>query len=236
MFRFKIRAALVALTAIVVLAAPVSALATNVTDWGLVQENNPGASNSDLAPYAAVPTVLLNWNPTENYEPLPSALVYGYETFGLNLTYATPSYGSSSSDYQWEFIRQPGAYATQQVSASERVALYNTTNHGYLARACTDSGCIGEGSEAFGINLYWSTTPQYEWQVAKGGDNSFPNYADLYNTTEQAYLISWSQTFGVDLGWIHAPFETGPDYIPPNLPVSTPQPRTVASPLPVEGS
>ncbi len=123
---------------------------------------------------------------------------------------------------------------TQQIPAGERVALYNTAIHQYLADACTGgSGCIGRPVEAYGINLYWSTTPSYEWQVAKGGNTTAPSYADLYDSIEQAYLIPWPRVLEVQLGWIHAPFETGPDYIPAALPVST-QPVRVPSPPPAK--
>lgn len=231
MFRFKLRTALVALTAIAAFALPASALATNVTTWQIAQQNDPGASSTDLAPYAGALTELVS--PPINGGGLPSgaepnpdavSLIYGNQTFGVDLTWA-PSSGSfgSSPNYQWEFLRRPGPYVTQQIAATNQVALYNTANRRYLAWACpSDSGCIGRPVEAFGINLYWSTTPSYEWQVAKGGNPSTPPYADLYNDAEKAYMIPWPRTFGVDLSWIHAPFETGPDYIPPRTPVSTP--------------
>jgi hypothetical protein len=237
MFRFKRRGTLVALTAIAALALPASALATNVTTWQIVQQNDPGASNTDLAPYAGVLTELVSPPTPGDYpggaepNPEPLSLIYGHQTFGVDLTYA-PSSGSSLN-YQWEFIRQPGTYVTQQIAATERVALYDTANHKYLARACNADGCIGGGSEAYGINLYWSATPNYEWQVAKGGNPSTPAYADLYDSVEQAYLIPWPSLLEVDLGWIHAPFSTGPDYIPPTLPVST-RPVNVAPPLPAK--
>ena len=169
--------------------------------------------------------------------PDPVSLIYGHQTFGVDLTYA-PSSGSSGSsfNYQWEFIRQPGAYVTQQIPASEPVALYNTANHEYLARACPGpvGACIGAPIESFGINLYFSTTPSYEWQVFKGGNPSTPSYADLYDSAEQAYMIPWPSLLEVDLGWIHAPFETGPDYIPPTLPVSTERVTVSSSPLPAQ--
>jgi hypothetical protein len=60
-----------------------------------------------------------------------------------------------------------------------------------------------------------------------------PSYADLYDSIEQAYLIPWPSLLEVDLGWIDAPFYTGPDYIPPALPVST-QPVSVPGPLPAK--
>lgn len=62
-----------------------------------------------------------------------------------------------------------GSYVTQQIAASERVAVYNTAIQEHLADACTSGNCIGRPVESVGINLYWSKTPSYEWQVAKGG-------------------------------------------------------------------
>ncbi len=231
MFRLKLRAVLVALTAIAALALPASALATNVTTWQLVQQNDPGASATDIAPYANVPTELVSPagvdttdNGEDNLGAGTQSLVYGHQTFGVDLTY------TNIPNYQWEFIKQPGTYATQQIAAGQRVALYNTVNHQYLADACPGgTGCIGRPTEAYGINLYYSTTPQYEWQVFKGGNPATPSYADLYDAIEGGYLVPHAD-FGiaadlgeVQLGWIHAPFETGPDYIPPQLPVTTSQ-------------
>jgi hypothetical protein len=231
MFRFRLRAALVALTAIAAFALPASALATNVTRWQIMQPADP-TGTSVYAPYADVATVL-----SDPYRgAYAQDLVYGNETFGVNLTWTTPpSGGPTLGDYQWEFIRQPGHYVTQQIAASDQVALYNRVNSHYLVLTCGggfEVACLGlPAGSVFGINLGWSTTPSYQWQVAKGGDSSFPYVADLYNDTEQAYLIDYNQTFGVDLGWIHAPFETGPDYIPPSStgqvqvpPVTSPSP------------
>jgi len=240
MFRFKIRAALVALTAIAALAVPASALATNVTVWETNQQ--VAVSTQNAAPYANTLTQLMDpyrAYTASNYDEAES-VVYAHETWGVDLTWTEPLNSGAQllSEYQWEFIKLPGAYATQQVAASDHVALYNTVNRKYLAWACSDglgSGCIGP-TENFGINLYYSSTPQYQWQVAKGGNPTTPSYADLYNDVERAYLIEHHQTFGVDLGWIHAPFETGPDYIPPGpgvvlrtMPVST-KSVSVASP------
>ena len=240
MFRFKAPAALVALTAIAAFALPASALATNVTRWEIVQQNDPNPAANGAAPDAGVPTMLLNWYRTYKVSgvayPVPEPLAYGHETFGVNLTWGTPPYGASYLPYtQWEFVRQPGRYVTPQIAAGDHVALYDTANQRYLAWACSGffTACIGAPIVPAGINLYFSTTPQYQWQVAKGGDSGHPFYADLFNDAEKAYLIDHSQTFGVDLGWIHAPFETGPDYIPPTLPVST-QPVSLPKPPPAK--
>ena len=244
MFRFKLRAALVALTAIAALALPASALATNVTTWQIVQQNDPGASTTDQAPYANVPTELVSppfTEPTESGEDNLGAgtqsLVYGHKTVGVDLTY------TNIPNYQWEFIRS-GTYVTQQIAAGQKVALYNTVNHQYLADACsgffTTTACIGRPTEAYGINLYFSTSPQYEWQVFKGGDPQLnPSYADLFDSVEGGYLIPWATQIStalgeVQLGWIHAPFETGPDYVPPQLPPTTSQQPVSGSPLPVK--
>ncbi len=246
MFRFKLRPALVALTAIAALALPASALATNVTTWQIVQQNDPAAYTTDQAPDAGVLTQLVA-PPIDGasgpygaeQSPYPFSLIYGQQTFGVDLTYAPFSGPSASSpNYEWEFVRQPGHYVTQQIAATDEVALYNTASHQYLARACpSGDGCIGAPVETFGINLYFSTTPSYEWQVFKGGNPSTPSYADVYDSAEQAYMIPWPSLLEVDLGWIHAPFETGPDYIPPTLPLPTTTVHPVSgSPLQAKAS
>lgn len=240
MLRFKIRVALVALTAIAAFALPASALATNVTRWDVEQQNE--ASPDGQAPYAGVPTRLddayreANMTlPTGVKLREPESLSYGHETFGVDLTWSPPIYGKPN--LTWEFIRPPGRYLTQQIAASENVALYNTVNHQYLAWACPGfaTACLGAEIEPFGINLAFSRTPEYQWRIFKGSDDGHPYLADIYNVTEKAYLIDHHQTFGVDLGWIHAPFETPPDYIPPASPVTTSQQGNVAPPLPIKG-
>jgi hypothetical protein len=137
-FRFKIRTALVALTAIAALAVPATALATNVTRWDIDQRNDriDNEFGPAGAPYANQITAL--WDdyrqgdvtlPTGMQVPYPSSLVYGDETFGVHLTWHTPPYGPDNlDDYQREFIRRPGHYVTQQIPASEHVALYDCTN------------------------------------------------------------------------------------------------------------
>ena len=223
MCRFKLRAAFVALTATVAVAVPATALATNVTVWSVMQDRGLGVCTA-AAPLAGVGTVLYDGHhQTPDY--FGSYLSYGHETFGVDLAW----YKGINIPSTWEFIRPPGHYLLQEIPASQRVALYSTVNHQYLA----------EGNQTFGIDLVWSTAPRYQWQVANGGDPSNPCNGDLYNDAENAYLIDHHQTFGVDLGWIHSPFSTGPAYIPPklHLPVSTTASAPVSrSLLPAKGS
>ena len=64
----------------------------------------------------------------------------------------------------------------------------------------------------------WSATPRFEWQVATGQSNVSGyggSFTELYNTTEQAYLIDGHETWGVDLRWLHAPFSLPYGYTPP---------------------
>lgn len=44
---------------------------------------------------------------------------------------------------------------------------------------------------------------------------SFGQSEVISNSSGPSRVIDYPRRFGVDLGWIHAPFETGPNYIPP---------------------
>lgn len=103
------------------------------------------------------------------------------------------------------------------------MTLYNTNNHKYLAN----------GHETFGISLVWSSTPRYEWRYAEGGTYQSGFVANLYNTSQQAYLINhggyYEGLYESGLGWIHAPFALPSGYVAPKgiskQPVSVPGPR-----------
>jgi hypothetical protein len=222
MFRLKLRAAIAALTALAALVLAASALATEPLQWSrdlLYSSNQPnGTFAYTLANDFKLGSMDL---PHGGHFTTNQDLVFGNETFGVDLTWFTPDplHDGSSEAFpnpgrQWQFVRRPGLHFTTLIPAAEHVALYNTARHGYLA----------EGHETFGIGLIWSATPRYEWQVAQGEPNQTPGSyrTELYNDTERAYLIEHSRTWGVDLTWLHAPFSIPFGYQAPasNLPVS----------------
>lgn len=215
MFRNKLRNAIVALVGAAALAVPAGALATNPVVWRTMQGSSAGGQ-----PTASQNYTLANWNRVVrtyasngvSYADTGQDLVYGNQTWGVDLNWYTPRYADltdppTGPGPQWKFVRQ-GFHLTTQISGYERVALYNAVNHQYLA----------DGNETFGVDLVYSSTPRYEWQVATGQSNVSGyggSFTELYNTTEQAYLLNGHETWGVDVVWLHAPFSVPNAYVEP---------------------
>jgi hypothetical protein len=213
MFSRKLRATMVAVAA-AALAVPASALATNPVVWRTNQGSSLASQPTDTGTYT-----LANWNrvvrtygANGGYADTGQDLVYGNQTWGVDLNWYTPRYddllAGGGAGYQWRFVRQYPNRFFHQISGTERVALYNTANGQYLA----------DGNETFGVNIVWSSTPRFEWQVATGQSdvNGYGgSFTEVYNTTEQAYLLNGHETWGVDVVWLHAPFSLPPYYTPP---------------------
>jgi hypothetical protein len=202
---------------------PASALAESPTVW-------------TYGPTAAQPLPAYRYDLNVTYSTRPStpSLVYGWQTefnlkIGADLEWAKPG------RHEWEFRRQPSHPATTLVTGTERVALYNRFNGQYLIRE----------DQTFGINLGFSATPSYEWQVANGN-----GLAELYNINEQGYLLLDLGIYHpgmVDLEWLHAPFSLPNGYKnPPALAGSATEgirpviggsvsPTPTVSPTPVQG-
>lgn len=221
MFTNKLRTAIVALAAAGALAVPASAFATNPVIWRTMQGSSGAGQPTDTGTYT-----LSDWNRIVrtyaanhvSYADTGQDLVYGNQTWGVDLNWYTPLYQDLANNplagpgAQWRFVRQHVNPLSRQISGTEQVAIYNTASHQYLAG----------GNETFGVDLVWSSTPRFEWQVATGQSNVGTNggsFTELYNTTEQAYLIDGHETWGVDLVWLHAPFSLPYAYTPPTNPI-----------------
>jgi hypothetical protein len=101
--------------------------------------------------------------------------------------------GWTSSGGNFQFIRagaQPGVRDHRAFKPEEAVALYNTKTKRYLAY----------GSQTFGINLDWSSAPQFQWKVRQAG----PRFT-LYNTVAHDYVVYGSRTWGINLVWAGLP-------------------------------
>jgi hypothetical protein len=216
MFRNKLCAAVLTIVSAAALAVPASAFATNPLVW----RTNQGSSLTGQ-PMNNQTYTLSDWNrmvrsygPNGSYGDTGQDLVYGHQTWGVDLQWYTPTYSELLNDaghgWQWQFVRQSGHFG-HQISGTERVAIYNTATRRYLA----------DGHETFGVDVVWSSSPRFEWQVATGErDNTTygGSFTELYNTTEQAYLLDGHQTWGVDVRWLHAPFSLPYGYTAPQTP------------------
>jgi hypothetical protein len=233
----KIRIAIVSLSALVALALPVSALAIEPLQWSKdsffddgiqpvgANPASPATRQNSYTLSSDLKEANLNL-PNGGSETVRQELVYGNQTFGVDLDWFSPEpvyeyefQGYRNPGRQWQFVRQPVYHVTARIPATERVALYNTASQRYLVR----------GDETFGIGLVWSATARYEWQVAEGEPNQTPGgyRTELYNTAEQGYLIEHGRTWGVDLSWVHAPFSIPYGYQSP--PPRVPRPQRVGN-------
>jgi hypothetical protein len=74
----------------------------------------------------------------------------------------------------------------RRITGTEPLAIYNTKTKKYLVY----------GSQTFGINLDWSSTPTFEWKVDQAGQRF-----SLYNLRSHDYVVYGSRTFGINLVW-----------------------------------
>jgi hypothetical protein len=107
---------------------------------------------------------------------------------GINLGW------TNTKQNQWRFRRQSGA--TGVLVYGERLALLNTH---------PDAGYIHYEWRLCGINLKWTSGPDYEW-VVRGGPAGTPvNYESdnaLYNVTEKDDLVyAWRPGYVINLRW-----------------------------------
>jgi hypothetical protein len=232
MLSTKTRTAIATLTTLAALAFPVSALALEPLQW--ITDNNgsgatyevdktlpQGAVTHGQQPFGGNPalwfqnTYSLASEFKRQGNGLYQDLIYGNETFGVDLNWYTPTFVDFYRA-EWQFVRQPVSHATAGIPATEQVALYDVASEKYLMAEY----------EEFGIDLIWTNTPIYQWQVAVGVPNPTTGYyrTGLYNTAEHGYLIEHTRTWGVDLSWDHAPFSLPNGYQAPKARLVISQP------------
>jgi hypothetical protein len=116
-------------------------------------------------------------------------LLYGNQTWGVNLTY-----GDSSL---WRVEAQGGPHLMKGQVVALKV---------------WGGGWLKYGSQTFGVDLQLSATPVYEWYaIGLRHDPSERAYAGssltdggtfaLWNSSAQAYLVHGHQTWGISLNW-----------------------------------
>jgi hypothetical protein len=108
-----------------------------------------------------------------------SLVGYGSRTFGVDMEWG------DHGDWIASLPAGSGA-STRAITQADHVALYNTMSKKYLAY----------GYENFGVDLVWSDTPRFEWQLAGTGKNR-----GLYNSTYHDYLQYGERTWGINLQW-----------------------------------
>jgi len=163
-----------ALVAVAGSAAP-AAQAAQRTDWKVT---SAGPAGSSVLPGV---TAYRLENRTAG-----SALVYGERDFGINLVW-----GSASGPVNVRFDRPS-----------------TSPNHGPLqfgeplAVRINGGGYVHYRVREFGINLDWSSTPDFDWRI-RGGTGTIPTGSpvSLYNRTESDVLVYAQRAFGINLCW-----------------------------------
>lgn len=169
MTRFRLIALLAALLA---LALPAAASAVSPTD---AQQWSVGGSAPSLNTAYSFKNLVNN-----------STVRYGERTFGINLVW-----GGYSS--QWSFMPQAPANVRDHrrgpIAAGQKVAIYNSVKRAYLVY----------GSQTWGINLTWSSSPSYQWKVDA---NPSTGATSLFNTATGDYVVYGERPTGINLRWL----------------------------------
>jgi hypothetical protein len=115
------------------------------------------------------------------------------QTVGINLGWtddAEPATGKKVA--RWFFTRSAGG--DRPIRYGDKVALGNGQTPSYIRYAERDVG----------INLDWSKTPVFEWQLLGGelGKQVDPDdYLAIYNMKAAECLLFFDRTAGADIGW-----------------------------------
>jgi hypothetical protein len=117
-------------------------------------------------------------------------LVYGSRPFGINLKWRNCQASGPNI-----FFRRKSGNASDPITFDEPVAIYVAGGF-YLYYA----------SRPFGINLKWSNTPKYDWQIRSLGGTGHPvptkfQNVGFFNLTARDYVVYCTRPFGINLRW-----------------------------------
>ena len=116
-------------------------------------------------------------------------LTYYQRLFGINLGWINCNWIGPNI----RFVRESFTGDQRPLRFGERLAIH-VPGHGYLRY----------GQRTFGINLVWSKTPSYEWEIRGGVRGSkvltgIP--VAIYNRAESDTLIYCKRKYGINLHW-----------------------------------
>jgi hypothetical protein len=153
---------------------------------GLVLPGSASALPSQMQWSATPSEAVAQPNASQSYalgHSVGGGLISGNRNFGVDLEWG-------GRRPEWQF-RRANPRDHRGIPPTERMALYSTRTRRYLAY----------GRQTFGINLVWSATPKYEWQIQTPGPVVNNIVLSLYNTTAGSYLVYTRRTVGINLGW-----------------------------------
>jgi hypothetical protein len=114
-------------------------------------------------------------------------LAYGERRWGINLVWDDPG-----GEGNMRFQRPSGT--KEPLKNDEAVAIH-----------VRGGGFLKYESRTFGINLGWSQTPVFEWQIrGASGDVKIPQPVQLFNTRENDYMIYGERPLGINLRWVNS--------------------------------
>jgi hypothetical protein len=116
------------------------------------------------------------------------AVVYQKREYGINLSWA------GRPPARIRLLPDPAQRDTALVRHRTRVAI-----------EVTDGGYLKYREREYGINLDWSQTPAYEWEVRGDGIVRLPTRAGmavgLFNTVANDYVVYCEREYGINLRW-----------------------------------
>lgn len=117
-----------------------------------------------------------------------SALVFGERKYGINLVWEKAS-GSKNI-----FFAKQGR-SQQPVLYGDKIGIAVTGNPG---------GYPVYKERKYGINLVYSSTQAYEWEIRGGATGTPVRWGDVvgfFNTTDRKYVVYGQRAFGINLVW-----------------------------------
>ena len=114
-------------------------------------------------------------------QQINKAVGHGDRTWGVDL-----DWGQDRG--HWRFLRANRDHRGG-VPIGEKVAMYNTKVRRYLVY----------GSQKFGINLKWTSTPGYQWRLDKPATTGG---VALFNTSQNDYVVYGKRSWGINLRWL----------------------------------
>ena len=115
------------------------------------------------------------------------------QRWGINLGWTDDAEPSTAGKVTRWFLARNGT-GNSPLKYGETLALGNGNQPSYVRHEVRD----------FGIDLAYARTPAFEWRILGGevGEPIDPNeYAALYNTDIDEFLIHFDRDVGANLGW-----------------------------------
>ena len=123
------------------------------------------------------------------------------QTFGINLDWTGDASPATADKVSRWFFTQP-ADNSSPIRYGQSIALGYGISPSYIYYA----------ERTFGVNLEWSASPRFDWQLLGGKIGQEVRSGDwlaLYNQTARDCLIYFDRTVGCDIGWPSSETWTG---------------------------